>query len=127
MAKQPPTIAALCPTYNRPRLLGQAIAMFLVQDYPHKWFAALDDSGIFDSLEMPLPPKVTLLSTGQRSKSVGAKRNYLAKLTTVDYIAVWDDDDIYLPWHLSAAVEALGKRCWAQPRHALDPPRRPRR
>jgi hypothetical protein len=32
-----------------------------------------------------------------------------------DAFAVWDDDDIYLPWHLSAHAEILAEHGWSHP------------
>ncbi len=110
-------ISALCPTYNRPRLLGQAIAMFLAQDYPDKELIILDDAGQYGDLE---GPSWRIVSTTERYPSVAAKRNALVKLASGDAIAVWDDDDWYFPWALSAIASALDGSQWVQPRQALE-------
>jgi glycosyltransferase involved in cell wall biosynthesis len=37
-----------------------------------------------------------------RFETLGAKRNELLALANGDWCAQWDDDDIFMPWHLSA-------------------------
>lgn len=115
-----PKAAMLCPTYNRPRLVGQLIAMFLAQDYPDKELVILEDSGIFGDGVTMAGDGWRLISTASRYISVGAKRNALAKETDAEILIVADDDDYYLPWHISAAVAALERKPWAQPRQSLD-------
>jgi len=114
-----PKIAALCPSYNRPNLLGQAIAMFMAQDYPNKELIILEDSGIFDGRDVH-GENWRLVSTSDRYVSVGAKRNALIAMTDAPLIASWDDDDWYLPRHLSAAVNALQTGLYCQSRQALE-------
>jgi hypothetical protein len=50
-----------------------------------------------------------IVSSPVRFRTLGEKRNASAALVSPDVEAycVWDDDDIYLPWHMSAAVAAL--------------------
>lgn len=114
-------IAVLCPSYNRPHLLGQAIAMFLEQDYDGpKEFIALEDSGILGKNEVIEGEGWKVVSTNRRYPSVGAKRNALTKMTDAEFVKPWDDDDTYFPWTLSASVHALRQRPYAQPLQALE-------
>jgi cellulose synthase/poly-beta-1,6-N-acetylglucosamine synthase-like glycosyltransferase len=119
----PPKIVAVCASYNRPRLLGECVAMFLAQDYPNKELVILEDSGIFIGGMTPhsmLPEGVSLLLPHERMRCVGTKRNTIVKLTTAPLIAAWDDDDWYLPWHLSAIAAGLGRCRWVQPKMAME-------
>lgn len=172
-------ILCLCPTYGRPRLLANALACFLAQDYqahkrkllilddagqfrpqrgdgwellstrerfaslPDKYNAMLAHEGLIGPSSTPeissavrpgyrktLTPndtavlKAGLASIGpqhprDRFASLPDKYNYMLEQERViaihehaqenhwDAVAVWDDDDIYLPWHLSAAAAAL--------------------
>lgn len=114
-----PRITAICASYNRPRLLGNAIAMFLEQDLKDSVILIFDDSGIYGDTIIE-NERWTLFSSTKRFPCVGAKRNWLIDKSPCDAVACWDDDDGYLPWHLSAAYAALQERCWAQPTQALE-------
>lgn len=116
-----PTVACLCPTAWRPWLLENAIACFEAQDYPaaRRRLLILDDSGIY---EPQTGDGWELFATAARYPSLPEKYHRLTELAgDADVIAVWEDDDIYLPWHLSALVGAMGWRSdgplrpWAKP------------
>jgi len=111
-----PKIACLCVTYCRPRRLAEAIACFERQDYPPslRELVVLDDAGQYAPIE---GPRWTITSTRRRFRTLGEKRNAAAALASpdVDVYAVWDDDDIYLPWHLSAVARALAEGPWTVP------------
>jgi hypothetical protein len=95
--------------------------MYEAQRYPDKELVILEDSGVFgDATIRDRTSHWTLISTTTRYPSVGTKRNVLATMTDAPLLAVADDDDWYLPWHLEAAVEALRDRCWARPTQALE-------
>lgn len=97
-------ISCVCPTYRRPQLLENAIACFLAQDYPDKELVIWDDAG-----ELPEASGSgwRIISTKERFPSIGAKYNAICEVTTGDVIAVWEDDDIYLPTHLSRTSRPL--------------------
>ena len=114
------TVSVLMPSYNRPRLLGSVVAQFLAQDYAGDMeIIVLEDSGVFGDQTIDFG-NWTLISTTARFKSVGAKRNELTRLASGEYLITADDDDTYFPWHVSAAVNALQKACYCQPRQALE-------
>ncbi len=99
-------IAAICCTYKRPVQLANVIACFESQDYDDRELLILDDAGQY---EPQRGDRWQLISIDRRFRTLGEKRNASAALVAadVDAYAVWDDDDAYLPWHLSAAVSAL--------------------
>jgi len=102
-------ILCLCPTYGRPRLLANAIACFEAQDYQDAQLLVLDDLG---QIEPQRGERWEVLSTPNRYPSLPAKYNAMLECWArrgegYDAVAVWDDDDIYLPWHLSASAAAL--------------------
>src|SRR5690606_8767925 len=45
-----PHVACLCPTFRRPSFAADAVAQFLLQDYPatHRHLILLDDAGDFE-------------------------------------------------------------------------------
>ena len=109
-------ITAVCPTYCRPAYLANTLACFEWQDYPNKHLIILDDAGQFDPTS---GENWTLHSTPDRFPTLGDKRNRTVELipSDTDLIAVFDDDDIYLPDHLSTIVRSLeGKGEYCIPR-----------
>ncbi len=109
-------IAAVCCTYLRPVQLGHLIHCFLKQDYPARLreLVILDDAGQYESLS---GPGWRLVSTPRRFAALGQKRNAAARLVSpdADALAVWDDDDLYLPWALRASAAALREASWSRP------------
>jgi len=113
-------IACLCVTFNRPARLAEAVESFLHQTYPAKLreLVIVDDAGQYAPAACDDLPGVKLVTTRHRFRTLGEKRNASAALASpdVEAYAVWDDDDIYLPWHLEvmAAVFQAGHR-WSVP------------
>ena len=107
-------IAAVCCTYLRPKHLGWLIKCFLEQDYPSRELVVLDDAGQYDDQE---GDRWRLVSVDRRFPTLGEKRNAAVQLASPDVqaFAVWDDDDIYLPWALTASVAALNVAPWSRP------------
>lgn len=110
-----PFVSCLCPTYGRPRLLENAVACFLSQTYPadRRELLILDDGGQFpfagDLVSGPteIVPGVRLASTGERFATLPGKYNWMANRAQGAILAVWEDDDIYLPRHLENHAAAL--------------------
>lgn len=104
-------VACLCPTYKRPRELAEAIESFRRQTYPvdQRELIILDDAGQYLPDAADGFPGIKLVTTKHRFRTLGEKRNASAGLCSpdVDAFVVWDDDDIYLPWHVAAAVAGL--------------------
>ncbi len=111
-------IAAVCCTWNRPELLGRLIECFNRQDYADRELVILDDADQYPAME---GNRWKLVSQRFRYPTLGDKRNAAARLVSDDVsaFAVCDDDDLYLPHHLSACVEALQDAQWCQPRQVL--------
>ena len=118
MVNESPVVCCLCPTYRRPQLLENALACFLAQTYPadKRFLLILDDAG-------QITPQETaswkIVSTPTRYPSLPAKYNALAALATTwkkpDIFVIWEDDDIYLPWHIQVSVQASKATQWAKP------------
>lgn len=94
-----PLVSCIMPTYGRPEYVSESVAMFLAQDYPNKELLILNDcagqefSGHF--------PNVRIINQPWRWPSLGEKRNGCITAASGSVIAVWDDDDVYLPWRIS--------------------------
>ncbi len=113
-------IAAVCCTYLRPKPLGHMIHCFEHQDYEDRELVILDDAGQYDDAR---GDRWRLISLSSRFRSLGEKRNAAASLVSpdVEALAVWDDDDLYLPWALRASVAALRVASWSRPSLVLHP------
>jgi glycosyltransferase involved in cell wall biosynthesis len=101
-------LTAACITYKRPAQLGNAIACFLKQTHAEKELVILDDSP--EPLDLqPTYPNVRYVHTKYRFRTIGEKRNACAALASPDSegYCVWDDDDAYLPWHMSHCAGEL--------------------
>lgn len=105
-----PLVSCLCPTFRRPELVANALACYLAQDYPNdrRELLILDDGDQFPS---QYGVGWELISLRRRFRSLPEKFNALAGLARGDILVVWEDDDIYLPWHITAHVEALQRGC----------------
>ncbi len=112
-------IAAVCVTFNRPALLGRMIRCFELQTHDDRELIILDDAGQYGDRQ---GDRWRIVSVKVRYPSLGAKRNAVLSLVSPDSdcVAVWDDDDLYMPWQLSASVAALVYAEWAQPRRVLE-------
>ena len=113
-------ICAICPTLNRPELLSRSIACFEHQTYEDRYLLIVDDIGQYNTQH---GDRWSLISFNQRILSLGEKNNVCASMAPrgVKYYAKWDDDDIYMPWHLEGLVRAMEQGGeLVQPRHAVD-------
>ncbi len=123
-------IVCLMPTYGRRReLLENSLACFVAQTHPEKTLVIYDDLGTLAETRCDCED-VVIISKHRRCPSVGAKYNDLyAAMPPEDYdaIAVWDDDDIYLPDHLATHAKVLKSARWSKPSQIIsayfEPPR----
>ncbi len=110
-----PAVTCICPTYGRFRVVRDAIACFVLQDYPgeHK---------LLISNDAPTPLRLTedycwyrtiskegavRVRNGKPYPSVGVKKQALLDSVTTEFVAHWEDDDLYLPWHLKYLISVL--------------------
>lgn len=97
---KPISISCKCITYGRVNYLEESIESFLKQDYD-------GDSELVIVNDYPLQklhfnhPKVRIINLNKTFNTIGEKENYAVKMCRYDTIAVWDDDDLALPNHLS--------------------------
>ncbi len=114
-------IAAITPTFNRPRQLGNLIACFEAQTHEFRRLLVLDDANQIPELT---GDRWMVVSVADRYRTLGDKRNAatamaLERWPEIDAIAPWDDDDIYLDHHLEACVASLQDHQWGQPGQVL--------
>jgi glycosyltransferase involved in cell wall biosynthesis len=113
-----PLVSCICATYNRPPdhqyLIEEAIESFLRQTYPNKELIVFNDCP--DQELVCHAPDVRIVNGAERFPTLGDKQNAAIRIAKGDLIAVWDDDDVSLPWRLSLSVARLGEADYFNPR-----------
>jgi glycosyltransferase involved in cell wall biosynthesis len=113
-----PLISCICATYNRPpdhqHLIEEAIESFLRQTYPNKELIVINDCP--EQELICTAPAVRVVNLAERLPTLGGKLNAAIQLSHGDLIALWDDDDLNLPWRLSLSVARLGEADYFNPR-----------
>ncbi len=121
-------ILGICPTYNRPHLVPNVLAMWQQQECENqRHLLIFDDAGQF---KQATGEDWTLASTASRFKTLGAKF-----AATVDFamriasakswdlegtaIALFEDDDVYLPKYLAAHAATLRNSQFSAPHRVL--------
>ena len=111
MSGSPPRISCLTITRNRPERLRRAVDLYLRQTWPNKelvvvvdrrgpteWIDPVLTSLGRSDIRVAVPPPV---------EHIGALRNHAVDLATGEYVATWDDDDLYHPLRLEVQARAL--------------------
>jgi hypothetical protein len=106
-----PKISCICPTRGRFETLRESISFFILQDYPNKELI------IFNNHPEPIVPhpklkkhNIKIINAGDYTgKSIQQIYSDCLKHISEDseYIAIWDDDDFYFPFHLSSHMDLL--------------------
>lgn len=104
-AHQLPLVSCVMPTYGRPDFVSESIGMFFAQDYPNKELIILNDCA--DQHFECTSPNVRVINSEHRYPTLGEKRNAAIEAAKGEVIAVWDDDDIYLPWRISFSLAEM--------------------
>ena len=119
MSNELPFVSCLCPTYRRPQMMGTTTLAFHGQDYPEdrRELIILDDAG---ELQNDSCGGWQIISIPRRFRSLPEKFNAIAGLAKGDILVVWEDDDIYLPHHISTHVRAMEGRLWSKPSFVLS-------
>ena len=115
------------PTYGRrASLLENSIQLFLNQTHQDKTLLLFDDLGTLADTQASIPSTM-LISTNKRCNSVGAKYNIMMEFAygLYDAVVVIDDDDLYLPNHISSHVEVLTSHEWSKPSTIISAYHRP--
>ena len=101
-------IDCLMGTYGRYSLACESLACFLQQ-------TALSDATLLIYNQHPVPlrfehPRVRVVNEIRENVSLRQIRQRMLELAdpTAELIHFWDDDDLYLPWHLQDVLENIG-------------------
>ena len=103
-----PKVSCYCPTYGRTSSLEEAIYSFLNQDYDgEKELIILND--LEDQTLFFDHPEVKIINYKERITPLGKKFNECISHCSGEYIFVWDDDDIFLPWKISFSIKNINQ------------------
>lgn len=99
-------ISCLCVTAGRTSMLEEAIESFHRQDYEGEKELVVvnnhpDQTLVYDH------PQVVVVNVPRKIATLGDARNFMASIARGDVLALWDDDDIHLPWKLRVAQAYL--------------------
>jgi len=105
-----PLVSCVCVTYGRPILLGEAVKCFIDQTYSNKELIIVNDQeGVTLKMDSERDD-IVIENVPERFGSLGEKRNYAMSLTKGDYVCIWDDDDLYLPWRIEDSVKIMEEK-----------------
>ncbi len=99
-----PSFSIIVRTYNRSEFLARCLHSIAAQDFQDFEVVLVNDGGEPVNLNPPFP--LTVINH-ERNMGRPYALNSGLKAATGKYIAFLDDDDIYLPNHLSTLYEAL--------------------
>jgi len=95
-----PFISAKCITYGRVDLLEESIYSFINQDYPGKKEMIIVNDYPLQKLIFD-HPEIKIYNLDYTFQTIGEKENFAVSQCSSNIIAVWDDDDVALPNHLT--------------------------
>lgn len=102
-------IDCLMGTHGRYSLVSEALACFLQQ-------SALSEATLLVYNQHPVPvrfdhPRVRVVNEASPARSLRHIRHRMHELSdpAAEFIHWWDDDDLYLPWHLKDCFEHIGE------------------
>lgn len=106
---QSPLLSVVIPTWNRARLVCEAVESALAQRDGRVEVIVVDDGSTDDTageLSRRFGPRVRLLRMARRG-GIGAARNAGARLACGELIAFLDSDDLWLPGKLDAELRVF--------------------
>lgn len=106
------SVSCLCITYLRSEALEESIECFLKQTYSGQKELIIINDAEEQHLEFD-HPEIVIFNSRRRFRTIGEKRNASVALAKYDYLAPWDDDDIFLPHRLEFSLNKITK-------HKLD-------
>jgi glycosyltransferase involved in cell wall biosynthesis len=119
-------VSVVIPTYNRRHLLARAVHSVRAQTYTNWEIVVVDDGSNDDTVSYVQSlaqedPRVTLISNDALRRGPGGARNAGIQVSTGEFVAFLDSDDVWLPEKLQAQVRyfegepsamALGTDCY---------------
>lgn len=100
-------VSVIIPTYNRANLLAEAIDSVLAQSYTDYELIVIDDGSTDDTERVVHSYGDRVRYYRQINGGVNNARNHAVRLAKGEYIALLDNDDLWLPFKLELEVAIL--------------------
>jgi len=81
-------------------MLRKSVSMFMLQDYKHKELWILNNHEEDINAGQGLPDNIKIFNLGF-VENIASMHNKALRDSDAEFICIWEDDDLYLPWHLS--------------------------
>jgi glycosyltransferase involved in cell wall biosynthesis len=101
------TISAIVPTFNRARLLREALASILAQERPADEIIVVDDGSTDGTREVVERLRPRFRYVFQPNRGAASARNLGGRVATGQHLAFLDSDDVWLPAHLGTLLGHL--------------------
>lgn len=109
-----PLVSVIIPTFNRPQLVQQAIDSVLTQEGAFEFEIVVVDDGSSSETEAALRKYAGAIRYIKRANAgLNPSRNHALSLIKGEYVALLDDDDVWLPFKTRVQVAALGRHSQA--------------
>ncbi len=99
-----PKVSVIIPVYNRAALICRAVDSVLAQDFKNFEIIVVDDGSTDDTPKALNVYKDKIKIITQKNRGVSAARNRGVSISSGQYIAFLDSDDMWLPEKLSTQV-----------------------
>jgi cellulose synthase/poly-beta-1,6-N-acetylglucosamine synthase-like glycosyltransferase len=102
-----PFFSIVIPTYNRSRLLAEALESVFAQEFTAFEVIVADDGSTDDTREMLARYGERVRVLRQENQGQGAARNLGTQHATGQYVVFLDSDDVWFPWTLATYRQAI--------------------
>src|SRR5262245_9212309 len=102
-----PTVSVIIPTFNRSKLVVNAIESVLCQTYRDYEIIVVDDGSTDNTAEALTPYMDRTRYVFQANLGTSAAKNTGLRLARGKWISILDSDDFWLPTKLEAQLKAL--------------------
>ncbi len=102
-----PLISVIIPTYNRRRLLLEAIESVEKQTYSNVELIVVDDGSTDETAQLGETTSPLFRYTRQENRGPAAARNHGARIARGEWLAFLDSDDIWMPDKLARQWQTL--------------------
>jgi len=105
-----PLVSVIIPTYNRSKLLQQAVESVLNQTYPAIEVIVVDDGSPDDTEAVMKQYSGRIIYLKQANQGVSAARNFGFRTASGQYINFMDDDDLFMPAKIERQMQVFEKQ-----------------